>query len=93
MAAKRSMAVRPHPVVLVNAAHARFPSSTERGAVWDEKFKSFMWPRGEPEWRGAWGYRITRVTNSVEFRPGMALSKVQVQKLIDDGWTVSVLSS
>jgi hypothetical protein len=46
----------------------------------------------EHQWLGEWGYRITRVTNSVDYRPGFALSKAQVRALIDDGWTVSVLS-
>jgi hypothetical protein len=35
---------------------------------------------------------ISRVTNSIEFRPGMPLSRRQVELLIEDGWTVTVLS-
>lgn len=37
------------------------------------------------------GFYITRVTNSVEYSPGKTIEKDAIKKLIDDGWTVSVL--
>lgn len=36
-------------------------------------------------------FLITRVTNSVEYCPGEDIAKDAVKKLIDEGWTVSVL--
>lgn len=44
------------------------------------------------KWTGEWGYRITRVTNSVEFHPGTVMSKEHIQALINDDWTVTVLT-
>jgi hypothetical protein len=40
-------------------------------------------------WQEDGGYQIKRVTNSVAY-PGQALTKAQVQALIDDDWTVTV---
>ena len=37
-------------------------------------------------------FLISRVTNSVDYCPGEELAKDEVKKLIDEGWTVSVLS-
>jgi hypothetical protein len=79
---KRSMAVRPSPIVM-DGTRVRFPTDEER-PVDHYGIRA--------EWHGFWGYRITRVTNSVDYRPGLALTKMDVQKLIADGWTVSVLS-
>ena len=83
MKIKRSMAVHPHPIVYEDSGRARYPTAEERGVrEWGE----------EPPWHGAWGYRITRVTNSTEYRPGLPLTKADVDHLIEEGWTVSVLS-
>jgi hypothetical protein len=74
---KKSMAVRPSPIVM-DGEKVRFPTR-------DETIHTM-------EWHGFWGYRITRVTNSVEYRPGLALTKKQVEELINSDWTVTVLS-
>jgi hypothetical protein len=36
-------------------------------------------------------YLITRVTNSVDYCPGEYIEKDVVKKLINEGWTISVL--
>ena len=80
---KRSMAVYPSPVVMVGD-EARLPSREEYSrSNWDGRYES---------WKGDYGYNITRVTNSVDFRPGEALSKKHIAWLIEQGWTVTVLS-
>jgi hypothetical protein len=38
-------------------------------------------------------YLITRVTNSVDFCPKEILAKADVKRLIEEGWTISVLSN
>jgi hypothetical protein len=85
MKAKQSMSVHPAPIVVENG-RLRHPKDGERRYA--NGFASDLW---EP-WPGEWGYRITRVTNSVDYRPGFLLNKPQVQSLIDQGWTVTVLS-
>ncbi len=82
MRTKRSMSVRPAPIVVIGN-FVRHPENGER-----KLDRNGDW---EP-WTGQWGYRITRVTNSVDYRPGFLLTKPRVQSLIDEGWTVSVLS-
>jgi hypothetical protein len=80
---KRSMAVYPSPVVMTGEV-ARLPSREDYSrSNWDGRYES---------WKGDYGYNITRVTNSVDYRPGEALSKNHIAALIDDGWTVTVLS-
>lgn len=44
-------------------------------------------------WHGPMGYRVSRVTNSVSFAPGDALTKDEVEKLINEDWTISVLAN
>ena len=75
---KRSMTVRPSPIV-VEMARIRLPHPSE----YDD---------AEYDWRGEWGYRITRVTNSTDYRPGFLLTRGDVDSLIADSWTVTVLS-
>jgi very-short-patch-repair endonuclease len=77
---KRSMAVYPSPIVMESDGSARHPTAREHEAR-----------RLKGGWTGEQGYTITRVTNSVEYDPGEALTKMHVQKLIDDNWTVTVL--
>jgi hypothetical protein len=78
---KRSLAVHPCPII-IDGARIRFPTHAERYS--DGNLSA--------EWTGFWGYRISRVTNSVELHPGIALTKSRVEELINDGWTVTVLS-
>jgi hypothetical protein len=75
---KRSMSVRPSPIM--SEIEPRFPSREDPRWVLDEG------------WKGPWGYVITRVTNSTDYRPGLHLSRARVNELIEAGWTVSVLS-
>ena len=81
---KRSMAVHPAPIVM-EGGRPRHPHLHERKI--DHKHEEGFAP-----WTGLWGYRISRVTNSVVYRPGFLLMAKDVEKLIEDGWTVSVLS-
>lgn len=81
MQIKRSMAVHPAPIVL-DGERVREPTPKEL----------YLKHGGEHEWSGEWGYRITRVTNSVDFHPGWVISKDHVRALIEDGWTISVLT-
>jgi hypothetical protein len=81
MAIKRSMVVHQSPVIVFKG-HARRAGDHE----YDEcGFNNLR--EGED---GQWGYRITRVTNSTEYRPGSFLTKDQVNKLIHDDWTVAI---
>jgi hypothetical protein len=75
------MSVHPAPII-IDGSKIRFPTEKER---YPDGVRTY-------EWTGFWGYRISRVTNSVEYRPGLALSKSEVEELINAGWTVSVLS-
>lgn len=77
---KRSMAVNPAPIIVLEDGSARHPTSREHEAR-----------RRNGLWKDEWGYYITRVTNSVDYSPGLVLTKAQIQKLIDDNWTVTVL--
>jgi hypothetical protein len=83
---KRSMAVRPSPIVVQPNGFARLPTNSERYDYDHRGNKRYK------EWTGEWGYLISRVTNSTEYRPGFVLTRDQVNKLINDDWTVSVLS-
>lgn len=77
---KKSMSLIPYPIVEHNG-YVRFPRRQMPDPEWD---------LGQ-EWRGAWGYKVKRVTNDVEHRPGLAMTKPQLQALINAGWTVTVL--
>lgn len=81
---KRSMSVRPTAIAHDKVEHARHPESTDSRWV----YKGVIYP----EWAGPWGYVVTRVTNDTDYRPGFLLTKDQVDALIYEGWTVSVLS-
>ena len=81
---KRSMAVRPAAIHADKVAHARHPESND--SRWAYKGDIY------PEWAGPWGYKVVRVTNSTDYRPGFLLTTDQVDALIYEGWTVSVLS-
>jgi hypothetical protein len=81
---KRSMSVRPSPIVEKDCA--RSPSRKDkRWGDYDDYGDGY-------NWCGPWGYVITRVTNSTEYRPGLHLTIKQVNELIEIGWTVSILS-
>lgn len=82
---KKSMSVRPSPIINENGP-VRIPSYDHPKYTRVEN----SWER--PKWTGSWGYVIARVTNSTEYNPGWALSKAAVDRLIADGWTVSILS-
>lgn len=81
---KRSMAVHPAPVVVEEGKARRALNTEYRGTNYGEKTM---------EWHGVWGFEITRVTNSVDYMPGAYLTKEQVQALIGDDWTISVIKS
>lgn len=90
---KRSMAVFPCPIVAENAHHHRAPRDDDAG--WTRVYYDYNDPtRGHynTKWNGTWGYKIKRVTNSTDYKPGWHLSKEVVDRLISEGWTVSVLS-
>jgi hypothetical protein len=84
---KRSMSVYPHPIVEKSDGSSRFPTFEENPFVYDQETGL-----SKQQWQGQWGYKIKRVTNSVDYRPGLPLSKTQVKKLIEDDWTISVLT-
>ena len=77
---KRSMAVYPSPIVFVD------------GTVQVPEGHGLYVKTKQGKWTGEWGYRITRVTNSIEYDPGAVLAKEHIQRLIEDGWTVTVLT-
>jgi hypothetical protein len=84
---KRSMSVVANPVVEYAAGRVRLARHEEThrktGGWYDEPIK----------WEGEWGFLIKRVTNSLEFRPGTAISKTEAAALIQDGWTLTVLKA
>ena len=80
---KRSMSVRPSPID-TDGNRPRYP--THHDTRWGD------WDGGYRPWEGPWGYVITRVTNSTDYKPGWHLTKAKVDALIADEWTVSVLS-
>lgn len=74
-----------HPSPIDNEQTPRRPSDSD--TRWQEDRYTLR-----SKWTGPWGYIVTRVTNSTEFRPGFHLSKATVDSLIEAGWTVTVLS-
>lgn len=81
MAVKRSMSVRPSPIHDDETERPRYPD-----------YGDARWVTYGYDWSGPWGYVITRVTNSTEYRPGWRMTRDQVNELIRDEWTVSILS-
>lgn len=80
MAVKRSMSIKSAPIYQDGVDFPQRPPSDD-----------LRWMSSG--WCGPWGYKVTRVTNSTEIRPGFLLTKDTVDELINDhGWTVSVLS-
>jgi hypothetical protein len=82
---KRSMSVRPSPIDVDGVAIPRHPNRN------DMRWEGPDWSCSR-KWTGPWGYIVARVTNSTEYRPGWLLTKAKVDALINDGWTVAVLS-
>lgn len=82
---KRSMAVRPAPIGDDVCLICKAPADND--GRWKQPVQY-----GPYKWTGPWGYVITRVTNSTDYRPGWLLNKTQVDDLIVQGWTVSVRS-
>ena len=80
------MSVHPSPII-VEGGRARLPDHKERKLI---ELGPNMFE--EAAWDGEWGYRITRVTNSVDYRPGFYLTRNDIEGLIGVGWTVTVLS-
>lgn len=74
------MSLHPAPVVMDNG-NPRFPND-----------KELAMRNSGGRWKGDWGYRISRVTNSVDYSPDMPMCKDEIVKLIEAGWTVTVLS-
>jgi len=77
---KPTIAVYQSPIVRENR-YVRFPTPTERDL-----------DRAYPRWSGEWGYKVKRVTNSLEPHPGIAVDRAFLEDLIQQGWTVTVLS-
>lgn len=84
---KRSMAVHPAPVERAWDGSLAFPESYDRRWADNEYRATFA-----RNWKNEWGYRVTRCTNSLAYRPGTLLTKEEIEGLILEGWTVSVMS-
>lgn len=84
---KRSMAVHPAPVERNAMGEMDFPAQYDRRWADNEYRNTYA-----RNWKGEWGYRVTRVTNSTAYRPGTLLTKDEIEQLIAEDWTVSIMS-
>lgn len=81
---KRSMAVFPSPIVIEDDK-VRHPKDEERFTRNDIGYRVAKY------WDGTWGYTVSRVTNSTDYSPGDPVTKLLVDRLIEDGWTITIL--
>lgn len=82
---KRSLTLRASPIHEDGISFAHYPSDSDRR--WTQVDTYSPW-----KWTGPWGYIVARVTNSTSIRPGFYLTRGKVDELIEEGWTVTVLS-
>lgn len=87
---KRSLTLRPSPIYEDGISFAHYPSENDRR--WEQPNPNVYPYSYFKKWTGCWGYVIARVTNSTAIRPGMYVTRAKVDELIEEGWTVTVLS-